>query len=66
MGSHRVAFPGMFAKDSPLIDIIKVQWQPIHPIFLLYMLSLLTQHCSKSLTKDVAVLPIPQLIGLVV
>ena len=40
MGSHRAAFPGMFAED--LIDIIealsraKLKWQHIHPIILLY------------------------------
>ena len=62
MGSHRAAFPGMFAEDLAPdrhnIKHAKLKWQHIHPIILLYG-CLLTQHCSKSLTEDVTALPIP-------
>ena len=73
MGSHRAAFPGMFAEDlAPDRHNIEALSRPSSsgnistPSFCCMAVSLLTQHCSKSLTEDVAALPIPQLIGLVV
>ena len=75
MGSHKVAFPGMFAENlGPDRHNIVALSRPsssskhIHPIILLchMAVSLLTQHCSKSFTEDVAALPKPQFIGLVV
>ena len=70
MGSHRTAFPGMFvedlAPDRVALSRLSSSGNIFTPSFCCMAVSLLTQHCSKSLTEDVAALPIPKLIGLVV
>ena len=74
MGSHRAAFPGMFAEGRSSPDRHNIEAfsrlsssgniSTHH--FVVWLSLFLTQHCSKSLAENVAALPIPQLIGLVV
>ena len=73
MGSYKAALPGMFAEDlAPDRHNVEALSRPSSsgnistPSFCCMAVSLLTQHCSKSLAEDVAALLIPQLIGLVV
>ena len=73
MGLHGAAFPGMFVEDlAPdrhnieALSRLSSSGITSIPSFCCMAVSFLTQHCSKSLTEDVAALPLPQLIGLVV